>query len=174
MDISDIKAEIKNLDTNKAGTFSNIPAKHTRQTMNRSRRDNNRAYNEVIDNMVFPSKLKYADLTPIFKKLECVLKENDIPISILPVVSKIFERIMQRQMKIHIDTYLSPFLCGFWKGYNTQYALIIMIEKWKKHLDNNGIAGAILMDLSKSFDMLNHELLIINNNNINIFSQQKY
>ena len=83
--------------------------------------------NEVTDNMIFPSKLKYADLTTIFKKLECVLKENYIPISILPVLSKIYERIMQRQMKIHIDKYLSPFLCGFWKGYNIQYALIVMI-----------------------------------------------
>ena len=35
-----------------------------------------------------------------------------------------------------------------------------MIEKWKKHLDNNGIAGALLMDLSEAFDTLNHELLI--------------
>ena len=110
--------------------------------------------------MIFPSKLKYADLTPIFKKHECVLKENYGPISILSVVSKMFERIMQRQMKIHIDKCLSPFLCGFRKGYNTQYALLVMIEKWKKHLDNNGIAGAILMDLSKAFDTLNHELLV--------------
>ena len=97
MDISDIKAEIKNLDTNKADTFSNIPAKQLIEVgeiivgplmviWN----------NEVIDNKIFPSKLKYADLTPIFKKLECVLKENYRPISILPVVSKIFARIMQR------------------------------------------------------------------------------
>ena len=35
-----------------------------------------------------------------------------------------------------------------------------MIEKWKKHSDYNGIAGAILVDLSKAFDTLNHELLV--------------
>ena len=162
VDISDIKAEIKNLDTNKAGTFSNIPAKQLIEVgkiivgplmviWN----------NEVIDSMIFPSKLKYADLSPIFKKLECIVKENYRPISILPV-SNIFERIMQRQMKIHIDKYLSPFLCGFRKGCNTQYVLIVMIEKWKKHLDNNGIAGAIFMDLPKAFDTLNHELLLLN------------
>ena len=63
-------------------------------------------------------------------------------------------------MKEYIEKYLSPFLCGYRKGYNTQYALTSMIEKWKKHLDNNGIAGALLMDLSKAFDTLNHELLI--------------
>ena len=67
---------------------------------------------------------------------------------------------MQRQIITLIDKCLSPFPCGFRKGYNTQYALIVMIEKWKKHLDNNGISGAILMDLSKAFDTLNHELLV--------------
>ena len=67
---------------------------------------------------------------------------------------------MQKQMKEYIEKYLSPFLCGYRKGYNAQYALTSMIEKWKKHLDNNGIAGALLMALSKAFDTLNHELLI--------------
>ena len=63
-------------------------------------------------------------------------------------------------MKFYIDKYLSPFLCEYRKGYSTQYALTAMIEKWKKSLDNKGIAGAILMDLSKVFDTINHALLI--------------
>ena len=117
--------------------------------------------NEIIENKKFPSELKCADITPIFKKLECILKKNYRPVSILPVVSKIFERIMQNQIKSYVEKYLSPFLCGYRKGYNTQYALTAMIEKWKEHLDKDGgIAGAIMMDLSKAFDTLNHELLI--------------
>ena len=59
-----------------------------------------------------------------------------------------------------IGDHLSPFLCGYRKGYNSQYALIAMIEKWKKSLDNGGMFAAILMDLSKAFDTINHELLI--------------
>ena len=83
------------------------------------------------------------------------------PVSILPVVSKIFERIIQNQIKTYVEKHLSPFLCGYRKGYNTQYALTAMIEKWKEHLGKKGnIAGAIMMDLSKAFDTLNHELLI--------------
>ncbi len=116
--------------------------------------------NEVIENKKFPNKLKYADITPIFKKLECILVDNYRPVSILPVVSKIFERIMQKQMNIFVENRLSPYLCGYRKGYNAQYALTAMIEKWKKSLDNKGIGGAILMDLSKVFDTINHELLI--------------
>ena len=51
-------------------------------------------------------------------------------------------------------------MCGYRKGYNTQQALVSLIEKWKKILDDKGFGGAVLMDLSKAFDTLNHELLI--------------
>ena len=49
---------------------------------------------------------------------------------------------------------------GYRKGYNTQHALVSLIEKWKRTLDKHGYAAAMLMDLSKAFDTLNHELLI--------------
>ena len=93
---------------------------------------------EVVLNKKFPSKLKLADITPLHKKLEAVLKENYRPVSLLPVVSKIFARIMQYQMKPCIEKYLSPYLCRYRKGYSSQYALIAMIEKWKKTLDTIG------------------------------------
>ena len=115
---------------------------------------------EILKGKIFPTELKCADLTPIFKKLECILVKNYRPVSILPVVSKIFERLMQKQINSYIEKKLSPYLCGFRKGYNAQYALTAMIEKWKEALDNKGYAAAILMDLSKAFDTINHELLI--------------
>ena len=59
-----------------------------------------------------------------------------------------------------MDNHLSNYLCGFRKGFSTQYCLITMLEKWKKALDNRKNAGALLTDLSKAFDCLNHELLI--------------
>ena len=79
---------------------------------------------------------------------------------LLPVVSKIFERIMQKQINDFIISFLSPYLCGYRKGFNTQHALLTLVENWRKSLDNKGFGGAILMDLSKAFDALNHDLLI--------------
>ena len=46
------------------------------------------------------------------------------------------------------------------KGFNSQHALISLIEKWPKSLDNKGYGDAVLMALSKTFDTLNHDLLI--------------
>ena len=71
-----------------------------------------------------------------------------------------FERILHKRISAYIEFYLSPYLCGYRKGYCAQYAIIAMLEKWKIALDEKGYVGAILMDLSKAFDTLNHELLI--------------
>ena len=51
-------------------------------------------------------------------------------------------------------------MCDYRKGFSTQHVLLSLIEKWKKVLDNKGYGGAILMDLSKVFDTINHNLLI--------------
>ena len=51
-------------------------------------------------------------------------------------------------------------MCGYRKGYNTQYALLVLLEKCYRILDKQGYAGAILMDLSKAFDTINHDLLL--------------
>ena len=59
-----------------------------------------------------------------------------------------------------MNQHLSDYLCGFRKGYSTQYCLIVMIGKWKKELDKHDIAGWPLTNLSKTFDCLNHALLI--------------
>ena len=75
-------------------------------------------------------------------------------------MSKIFERQPKKQIISYTDQFLSNFLCGYRKGYSTQTALISMLEKWRKTLDIKGCAGATLMDLSKLFDTINHELLL--------------
>ena len=56
--------------------------------------------------------------------------------------------------------FLSSLLCGFRKGYNTQHALLRFLETCNMTLDKGGIAGALLMDLSKAFDCIDHEFLI--------------
>ena len=65
---------------------------------------------------------------------------------------------MQKQINGFISNCLSPYLCGYRKGYNTQQAILVLIEKWKKNLGEKGYGGAVLMDLSRAFDT--HDLLI--------------
>ena len=116
--------------------------------------------NQKFEKCFFPNNLKKGCITAIYKKDEQTNKKNYRPISILPSVSQIYERLIDNQVGPQWNTILFPELCGFWKGYRTQHALINFLEKWKTVLDNKDIAGAILMDLSDAFDCINHDLPI--------------
>ena len=108
----------------------------------------------------FPSNLKAADILPTHKKKYKSDIENYPPISILPTLSKIYERCMYDQMYKYFDQILSKYQCGFRQGSNTQHFLLVMIEKWKEVLDKGGLGGALLTDLSKAFDCIKHDILI--------------
>ena len=96
----------------------------------------------------------------MLKKEDASLLKNYRPVSVIPVVSKIYDRIMQKQILEYIDKHLSSHLCGYRKGYSTHTALISMLEKWQLSIDNKSFAGGVLMDLSKAFDTVNHQLLL--------------
>ena len=67
---------------------------------------------------------------------------------------------MYEEIMDYIENSLSPFLFGFRKGHSTEQCMLAMFEEWKKALDDKCSAGAILTDLSKAFDCINHDLLI--------------
>ena len=114
----------------------------------------------MIENSVFPNSLKKADIKPVYKTDSRNGKENYRPVSILPNLSKIYGRCMYT----HINKYFGPILSkcqfGFRKGYSAQKCFLIMIEKWRASLDQNGTCAALLPGLSKAFDCLPHDLLI--------------
>ena len=92
--------------------------------------------NEIITQKSCPNNLKLADVTSVFKKEDASLLKNYTPVSVLTVVSKICERIMQKSVLEYVDKHSSPHLCGYRKGYSTQTAVMSMLEKWKFSLDN--------------------------------------
>ena len=80
--------------------------------------------------------------------------------SVLPAVSKMFERIMHRQMSIFVERFLSSYMCGYRKSFRAQQVLLSLIETWKKVFDRVGYGDAILMDLGKTIDLINYDLLL--------------
>ena len=118
-------------------------------------------FNDALRDGYFPDKLKCADITPVFKKDNPTKGKNFRPVSVLPRFSKIFERLMHKQVSYYIDQFLSPYMCVYRKGFSTQHALFSIIEMWEKVLDNKRYGGAVLMDLSKAFNTINHDLLIV-------------
>ena len=102
----------------------------------------------------FPEKLKIANVIPVFKKEDPNNKANYWPITLLPIISKIFESVLSEQIEKFSDKILSPKLCGFRKGHSTQYALLNLLKNWQKTLDKSGVIGTVLMDVSKAYDCL--------------------
>jgi hypothetical protein len=79
----------------------------------------------------------------------------------LPCISKIYERAIHDQLMDFLDKHFHPLLSAFRPGFGCQTALIKIIDDWKKALDDNKFIAAILMDLSKAFDCLPHNLLLL-------------
>ena len=80
---------------------------------------------EIITQKSFPNNLKQTDVIPVLKKVDASLLKKCRPVSVLPVVSKIYEKIMQKQILEHIDKHLY----GYRKEYSTKTALISMLEE---------------------------------------------
>jgi hypothetical protein len=116
--------------------------------------------NCALKENVFPDDMKKAEISPIFKKKDDMLKDNYRPISILSVFSKVFETIVADQLMAYYRTIFNDMLCAYRKKYGTQHVLIKLIDSWKQALDDDKFVGTVLMDLSKAFDCIPHGLLI--------------
>ena len=106
-------------------------------------------FNDSLKSAKFPNCLKSASITPVFKKNTCKSTNNYRPVSVLPVISKMFERIICNQLSAFFEDIFSKFQCGFRKGYSIQHCLLTMLESWKEAVDKNKAFGALITDLQK-------------------------
>ena len=109
---------------------------------------------------IFPSDLKLANATAVYKKKSKNSRDNYTPVSILSNIYKIYEICIYDQIQLFFDSLLCKYQCRFRRGYIAQHCMITLIKKWNKSVDNGGAFGALLTDLSKAFDCLPRELLI--------------
>ena len=96
---------------------------------------------------------------PVHKKKDRTNKCNYRLVSILPLLSKVFEKIMFDQLYIYVNNFLNGLLFGFRKVHSTKHALFKLLQSWQGELDKFGFIGTILMDLLKAYDYLLYNLL---------------
>ena len=119
------------------------------------------AINCSIRNFGFPENAKKAAVCPLDKgKSNRTAERNFHPVSVLNTFSKIYEKVLKQQLISHLDKTLSIFISAYRKSYSTQHVLINLVEVWREKLDKDFVVGAILMDLSKAFDCISHDLII--------------
>ena len=156
----DIVKKRNKLKSKKVSQKTDIPIKIVKENVDIISHFLYHNFNHSLSCSTFLTDMKYADVTPTHKKDDETDKTNYRPISILPNLTKVYERLMYNQISPYSDSVFSKFLCGFRKGFNAQHCLLKMVAKWSKTLDKGAETGAVITDLSKAFDSIDQNLLI--------------
>ena len=109
-----------------------------------------------------PLEWKSALVYPVLKGGNSEDVGNYRPVSVLPIIVKIFERLLHRQLYRYLQMHsiLYSTQSGFRPQHTTQDVVVAMVDEWRKALDEDKLVGAVMLDLSKAFDLVNHSILL--------------
>ena len=109
---------------------------------------------------LLPFEMKIANVVPIFKSGDDMVFSNYRPLSVLPVFSKLLERLMYNRLICFINDnkLLYDYQFGFQKVKSTYMAMVILIEKISEALDRGDCVIGVFLDFSKAFDTVDHKI----------------
>ena len=118
--------------------------------------------NLSLTTSLVPNKLKIARVIPLYKSGDKALPNNYRPISVLPVLSKIFERVVYDQISDYLEDneMLTPCQFGFRKRYNTEIAITLLTDNIRRAMDNGKLTGAVFVDLQKALTTVEHSVIL--------------
>ena len=110
----------------------------------------------------FPESWKQDKVNPLYKGGAKEEINNYRPISILPTLSKLLEKFIQKNLMEFLNKYdvLHQSQSGFRSGHSAETALTLMAERWLKAINDGNIVGTVMVDFRKAFDLVDHSLPI--------------
>ena len=158
---NEVNLILKSLNTKKASGTDKIPTKLVKLASDFLSTPLATAINNSLASSKFPDIAKVATVIPIDKKTDDKYDvSNFCSVSLLNCFSKVYENIIKCRLVDSMYNNISPFISAYRKNYNTQYVMIRLLKEWTKNLDKNYVVGGVLMDLSKAFDCVPHDLLL--------------
>ena len=152
--------KLKSIKTNRATGHDCINPASIKLCANEITMSMTSIVNYAFKTHTFPCDMKISEVSPIYKKKDHMRKENYRPINLITAFSKIFESIIADQINDYMHVLFNKRLGAYRKGHGCSQMLTLAVNNWKWALDNNMYVGALLMDLSKAFDSIPHDLLI--------------
>ena len=122
-------------------------------------------FNESLATGIFPILYKIASVTPLLKAGDPCPASNYRPISLLPIVSKLLEKIVLKQLRKYIEdnpdlNILPPQQFAYRSHHSTEDALSCAINRWQCSLEERNVVGVFFLDMSKAFDRIRHDTLL--------------
>ena len=153
---------LNQLDAKKATGLDRIPCKLLKLSSSIVGPSLAYIFKSCIDAEIFPNEWKIAKVTPLFKKGSKRELGNYRPISVLPLISKIFEKIIYRQLYDYLqdNSLLNTYQSGFRSMHSTLTALLETTNNWSINIDNGLLNGVLFVDLKKAFDTIDHEIIL--------------
>jgi len=153
---------IRELNTKTSSGHDNISTKLLKDIAHLFISELTTIINQSISQSTFPSLLKIAKVIPIFKKGDPAALNNYRPISLLPSISKVFEKIMFLQIENYFceNNLFYAGQYGFKKHHSCELAAIELVDRITLDIDNRKTPLAVFLDLSKAFDTLDHNILL--------------
>ena len=153
---------LKDMNIDKAAGIDNLSGKLLKDAANILAKPISKICNLSIKYSVFPTDCQIAKLKPLFKKGSTTLPKNYRPISLLPLISKIFEKVVHDQTQAFLDEnkILFKFQSGFRRTFSADSCLSYLSNKIASGFESGLHTGMILIDLQKAFDTIDHEILI--------------
>ena len=126
-------------------------------------------FNDCIQEKIFPTILKDAHITPVFKKGDVSVLTNYRPISVTSTFAKVFERLLLNQLLEYLEKFalLNKKQFGFQCRKSSTDAVLYFIEKILGNMQDND-TGAVFLDLAKAFNSISHEIFLKKAENFNL------
>lgn len=153
---------INNLDSNSSVGVDGISTKVIKCVKELIKNRLTISFNKLLNDGSFPDSLKIAKVTPIYKSGTRTDPGNYRPISVLPILSKIFEKVIHTRLLNYLNSinFFFDRQYGFRPKSNTLTATIDLVTKIKHSIDNKNIVLGVFIDLKKAFDTVSHKLLL--------------